>query len=101
MTEQLLAVLAVLGGLVGVLWLLRRRGIAQVRLPGKRGGAARQLEVLERLPLTPTHSLHLVRAGKTVLLVGVSPSSCQALSNVAVSAETQIAPEAAAAWGKV
>jgi len=90
-TEQLLAVVAVLGGLVGVLWLLRRRGIAQVRLGGKRGGAEKQLEVLERLPLTPTHSLHLVRVGKAVVLVGVSPSSCQTL--------TTTAAEDVAAWG--
>jgi flagellar biosynthetic protein FliO len=95
--EQMLAVLAVLGGLVGLLWVLRRKGMAQVSLPRRKRSATRRLEVLERLPLTATHSLHLVRAGETVLVVGVSPSSCQMLTTLpaAVSAEK---PDAVLSW---
>ena len=78
--EQTLIVLLVLIGLVMLLWLLRRKGIAQIRVPGRKRSGPRQLEVVERLPLTATHSLHLVRAGEMVLLVGVSPSSCQTLA---------------------
>ena len=94
MIEQMLAVAAVLGGLMAALWLLRRKGVARMNLPLRKRSAARRLEVLERLPLTGTHSLHLVRAGDSVLLIGVSPSSCQAITTLPQSAIA----EAAAAW---
>ena len=83
----MLVVLAVLGGLIGLLWLLRRKGVAQMRLPSRKRSAARKLELLERMPLSATHSLHLVRAGDTVLLVGLSPSSCQMLITLPPSAQ--------------
>ena len=71
---QLAAVGVVLAMLSGTLWWLRRRGIA-VRLPVKKA-AARKLECLERLPLGPQHTLHLVRLGEMALLVAASPSGC-------------------------
>ena len=97
MVEQMLMVLLVLGGLVALLWLLRRRGMAQVRFAGRKRTASRQLELLERMPLTATHSLHLVRAGNSVLLVGVSPSSCQAIATLP-AAEAQKAAESVLSW---
>ncbi len=77
MWEQTLAIFLVLGLLIGGLWLLRRKGFASVRLglaPGARGG--RRMELLERMPLTPQHSLHLVRVEDRLILIGVSPGSC-------------------------
>jgi flagellar biosynthetic protein FliO len=72
--EQMLAVGLVLALLAGTLWWLRRRGIAGV-LPARRS-MGRRLECLERLPLGPQHTLHLVRLGDTALLVASSPAGC-------------------------
>ena len=66
MAEQVAMVLAVFALLLGVLWMLKKRGLASLASPLRRGsGARRRLEVLERVPLTPQHAVHLVRvAGK-------------------------------------
>jgi flagellar biosynthetic protein FliO len=80
MFGQVGAVLAVLALLGGTLWLLRRAGWA--RLPGAGGLArpARRLQSLDRLPLGPQHSLHLVRVGSEALLVAVFPGGCNTLA---------------------
>jgi flagellar protein FliO/FliZ len=77
----MLAVLMVMALLAGLLFGMRRRGMARFRfgLPGKK--AARRLELMERLPLTPQHSLHMVRMGGRELLIGVSPSGCAVLDS--------------------
>jgi len=72
--QQAASVAAVLGLLGATLWWLRRRGFAGVALGRK--PVARRLEALERLPLGPQHTLHLVRLGETALLVASSPSGC-------------------------
>jgi flagellar biogenesis protein FliO len=74
--QQYLAVAAVLGLLGGGLWWLRRHGFA-VRAIGGRSG--RSLESLERLALSPQHTLHLVRAGRVVVLLACSPQGCRIL----------------------
>lgn len=77
---QVAAVVGVLTALVLTLWFLRRRGIAGV-LP-LRNKPARRLECLERLPLGPHHTLHLVRMGGTSLLVASSPGGCSLVQSV-------------------
>jgi flagellar biosynthetic protein FliO len=77
--RQLTAVGAVLGALVAALWWLRRRGWAG-RLPSR----GRRLECLERLPLGPQHSLHLVRAGGRLMLVASSPAGCSLIGHLPV-----------------
>jgi flagellar biosynthetic protein FliO len=77
--EQMAAVAGVLALLVVTLWWLRRRGFAGVRL-GRRP-AGRRLECLERLPLSPQHTLHLVRLGDAALLVASSPAGCSLIGN--------------------
>jgi flagellar biosynthetic protein FliO len=89
---QLAAVAGVLGLLGGTLWWLRRRGIAGVR--AVRRPAGRQLQCLERLPLGPQHTLHLVRLGDTALLVASSPGGC-ALVGSFPAAELESRREAA------
>ena len=59
---QLLAAAAVLGLLGTALWWLKRRGLAGLAAGPRSGG--RKLETLERLALTPQHTLHLVRVGE-------------------------------------
>jgi len=71
---QLAAVAGVLSLLGLTLWWLRRRGATGVLVA--RRPAGRKLECLERLPLGPQHTLHLVRLGDTALLVASSPGGC-------------------------
>ena len=72
--QQMAAVAVVLLLLGATLWALRRRGFAGVALGKKPAG--RRMESLERLPLGPQHTLHLVRVGETELLLALSPSGC-------------------------
>ncbi len=78
MTEQVAMVLIVFALLGGVLWMLKKRGLASLALPSRRG-ASRRLEVLERVPLTPQHAVHLVRVSGKVVLIGTAPSACTLL----------------------
>ena len=76
--RQILAVSGVLLLLAASVWWLRRKGLA-VRLPG--GGRKRSMESLERLVLSPQHSLHLVTLGGRALLLGTSPAGCTLLES--------------------
>jgi flagellar biosynthetic protein FliO len=79
--QQLWVVVFVLGILCGGLWLLRRKGWAQTawRRAGENG--LPRLEIVDRLPLTPHHSLHLVRWADRTLLIGLSPNGCNVLES--------------------
>jgi flagellar biosynthetic protein FliO len=79
MFEQLSIVAVVLGILCGGLWLLKRKGWAQTSIRRNRGDGRPRLEVIDRLSLTPHHSLHLVRLADRTLLVGLSPNGCNLL----------------------
>ena len=74
--QQLTMILVVFALLGGLLWLMRRRG--SLSFSPRRSGV-RQLEVLERVPLTPHHALHLVRISGKVVLIGTAPSACTLL----------------------
>jgi flagellar biosynthetic protein FliO len=80
-TQQLLAVIAVLGLLCGSLWLLKRKGWVRTGLRRPARAGQPRLEVLDRLALTPQHSLHLVRLADRTLLVGLSPQGCNLLES--------------------
>jgi flagellar biogenesis protein FliO len=47
-----------------------------VRIGWKRAGPGPRLQSIERLSLTPHHSLHLVRVDDRTVMVAVSPTSC-------------------------
>ncbi len=79
--QQMAAVAVVLVLLGATLWVLRRRGFAGVSV-GKKS-TARRIECLERLPLGPQHTLHLVRVGETELLLALSPSGCSLVESFA------------------
>ena len=79
--QQMAAVAVVLLLLGTTLCVLRRRGLAGVAL-GKRPGG-RRIECMERLPLGPQHTLHLVRVGETELLLACSPSGCSLVESFA------------------
>lgn len=93
--QPVLAVLLVLGLLGGALYWLRAKGLARFNGKGlggfgRQGG--RQMQAIERLPLTPQHSLHLVSVGGRTLLVAVSPGGCTVVDAVAlpISAENTV-----------
>ena len=70
MLSPALAVFFVLALLFGLLWLARRKGMAALSLrlvvrPVRR--SAKQMRVVERLPLTGQHSLHLVTCAGRLL----------------------------------
>jgi flagellar biogenesis protein FliO len=77
---QVAAVAGVLTLLVLTLGWVRRHGFAAV-LPARRA-PARRLECLERLPLGPHHTLHLIRVGETALLVASSPGGCSLVQSL-------------------
>ena len=81
--EQIAMVLAVFALLGALLWFLKRRGLASLNV-SRRGGNGRRVEVLERVPLTPQHALHLVRVSDKVLLIGTAPSGCTLLHEPAL-----------------
>ena len=79
----MLAVLFVLGLLGGSLYWLRAKGLARFSVKGVGRQGARRMQALERLPLTPQHSLHLVSVGGRTLLVAVSPGACTVVDGAA------------------
>ena len=84
LTQQIAMVLMVFALLGGLLWLLKKRGVASLPLGPlgigrRRGASTRRMEVLERVPLTPQHAIHLVRVAGKVVLIGTAPSSCTIL----------------------
>jgi flagellar biosynthetic protein FliO len=91
--QQLVIVLIVLGLLCGALWALKRKGWASTGLRRKRDEDAPRLEVIDRLPLTQHHSLHLVRLADRTLLIGLSPSGCNLLESAQIALPSSVRPE--------
>jgi flagellar biogenesis protein FliO len=83
LSEQIGMVLLVFALLGGMLWFAKRRGLGSLPLGSRRGGNTRRLEVLERVPLTPQHALHLVRISGRTILIATAPSSCMLLDSPA------------------
>jgi flagellar biogenesis protein FliO len=76
----------------GALYLLRSKGLARFNGKGLGGfgrQSGRQMQAIERLPLTPQHSLHLVSVGGRTLLVAVSPGGCTVVDGVALPASAE------------
>jgi len=79
--QQLWGVVIVLGVLCGGLWLLKRKGWARTSFRRSDEDGGPRLEVVDRLPLTPQHSLHLIRLADRTLLIGLSPNGCNLLES--------------------
>jgi flagellar biogenesis protein FliO len=84
MLQQTLAVFLVLGLLLAALWLLRRQGLATFNFvasarPMVRKNPERRLRVIERVTLTPQHSLHLISFESRPILLATSPAGCHAV----------------------
>jgi hypothetical protein len=74
--RQIAAVAGVLLLLGAALHWLRARRPAPW-FAGRAGG--RRLETIERLPLSPQHTLHLVRLDSRTMLVAAGPNGCTLL----------------------
>ena len=78
--RQVASVLLVFGLLGTALWLLRRGGAASIgSLLRRTQLRTKSLEPVERLALTPQHSIHLVRIHGRELLVATHPHGCTVL----------------------
>ena len=78
--RQVLAVGFVFALLWAALWLLRRRGALNIRMP--RSSRDRGLlESRAKLSLSAQHSLHVMRADDRQLVVAVHPSGVSLLSD--------------------
>jgi flagellar biosynthetic protein FliO len=93
MLEQLMIVAIVLAALCGAMWMLKRKGWAHSTMRRSSREGQPRLEVIDRLTLTPHHSLHLVRLADRTLLVGISPNGCNLLECPPIAAVTSIGPE--------
>ena len=89
--QQVLGVVAVLALLGGALWWLRRKGLAQFNVRGPGGGKTKSMKVVERLALTPQHSLYLVRVAGRTMLIAASPGGCSILDGVAEPVDERMA----------
>jgi flagellar protein FliO/FliZ len=78
---QLFAVVLVLGLLCALLWALKRGGFVRTSIRRDARQGQPRLEVIDRLALTPQHSLHLIRLADRTLLVGISPGGCNLLES--------------------
>jgi flagellar biosynthetic protein FliO len=85
--RQAAAVVLVLGLLAFALWALRRRGFLPAG-PMRRAG--RRMQAIERLALSPRHSLHLVRVADHTLLIGVHPEGCTLLETLPAATAGEI-----------
>jgi flagellar biogenesis protein FliO len=86
--QQVLSVCAVLALLGGMLWWLRHKGVAQ--FAPKSAGKNKSMRVVERLALTPQHSLHLVRLADRTVLIAASPGGCSLLDGIAASTDERM-----------
>jgi flagellar biogenesis protein FliO len=88
--QQALSVLLVLALLGATLWWLRRRGMAAFAFKAGTSGRRKSIQVIERLALTPQHSLHLVKVDRRTLLIAASPAGCSILEGFTEPAEERI-----------
>jgi flagellar biosynthetic protein FliO len=78
----------ILFGLLGALvWIARKKGALLGVLPSRSGG--HMLQLVERVPLTANHSVHLVRAGDRTLLVGVHSTGMTLLCDLSEPRSTR------------
>lgn len=80
--RQSLAITVVFFLLWLCLWLLRKKGLLAAGGRFRMREPHRDLELLERLSLTPQHSLQTVRIGDRRIVVAVHPGGMAVLSEI-------------------
>ena len=78
--QQIAAISFVFSLLGGALWWLRGRNMVSLSAAFRpaRPGTSR-LQVIDRVRLTPQHSVHILRAGDRELTIVVHPAGCTLL----------------------
>jgi flagellar biogenesis protein FliO len=102
LARQLSSVVLVLALLGLALWWLKKKSLVRIGAGIRRKRKQARLESVERLSLSPQHSLHLVRMADRALLVAVHASGCSLLETRPwdeVENRTEGAPVAASAAG--
>lgn len=90
--RQVFSILLVFSLLGAVLWVLRRggnisfQGLAWKRALGYQTGNTRSMIAVERLVLTPQHTLHLVCIHGREVLVATHPQGCSVVTGGATMA---------------
>ncbi len=86
------AILFVLALMAGALFLLKKKRLGGFRADLRVGGGTRRLQVLERVSLTPQHTLCLVRVGERLIMVTTAPGNCHVLDAPGIEAMEKPAP---------
>lgn len=83
---QMIGVLFVMALMAALLWFLRSKGVAQFPMVIRSmKNKSQLLYTVDRLALTPQHSLHAVRVANRILIIGVSPAGLTTLEQMPVS----------------
>lgn len=90
MARMLFGLVVVLGAIYGVHWFLKKYG--QSKGTGLVGGSTDAIEVMATTPLAPNRSLHLVRVGQEMVLIGATENS---ISRIGAIDAQQLATQAA------
>jgi flagellar biogenesis protein FliO len=80
--RKVLSVLVVFSLLGAVLWLLRRGGRISFHGFARVQVHTRSMVAIERLRLTPQHTLHIVRVNGREVLVATHPQGCSVVTTV-------------------
>jgi flagellar biogenesis protein FliO len=78
--QQSAAITFVLVLLWVALWWLKRKGAVTGRL--RLNDPRREMEAVQRLALTPQHSLHLIRMKERTLLIAVHPGGLSVIRDL-------------------
>jgi hypothetical protein len=96
--SQVFSVLLVFALLGAALWALRRGGRVGFTLKGLAGkrvlGNQKSMVTVERLALTPQHTLHMVRINGREVLVATHPQGCSVVTQLAATADRAMSAQA-------
>jgi flagellar biogenesis protein FliO len=76
--QQGLALAGVFVSIGAALWFVKTRNAPLF----KKLGSERRMQVIERVALTPQHTLCLVRVGERLVMIGTAPTSCQLMETI-------------------
>jgi len=81
---QFLPAALVIALLAAAVWALKRASFGGFSLPVRAASRNRLLEPLDRLTLSPQHTLHVVGVGGRRILIVVHPSGCSVVDSAAL-----------------
>lgn len=88
--------LLVVMGLIALVWFVMRR-VQRGRYPGLDEGGAGLIDVVTTTPLGPNRSLHLIRVGDELVLIGSTDHGVTALARLGAEESSALVDGAAAA----